>query len=134
MKTEYCPTCGAKNLYDLHRPKFCSSCGSNMSPSEASNSNIISKQTVPVENIDIDDPSGEDIFEVPQISKFQYDLDISSLQSKRTTIGRLAQDKKENPNQEKLGKRSAPKTRAGQDPIAESIKECLPSKEPKEIT
>ena len=134
MKTEYCPSCGAKNLYDLHRPKFCSSCGSNISSSEASISNIISKQKPSVENIDVDDPGGEDIYEVPQIDRLQYEVDISSLKSKRTSIGRLVQEQNENPDQQPLGRRAAPKTREGHDPIAESIKECLPSKEPKEIT
>ena len=134
MKTEYCPTCGAKNLYDLHRPKFCSSCGSNMSPSEASKYNVISEKIASEKNTHIDDPSGEDIYEVPNISRLQYEVDISSLESKRTSIGKLAQEQSENPNQEKLGKRMAPKTRGGNDPIAESIRECLPSKEPKEIT
>ena len=134
MKTEYCPSCGAKNLYDLHRPKFCSSCGCDMSSSEASKFNVISKQTPLVENFSIDDPSGEDIYEVPKIDALQYEVDISSLKSKRTSIGRLAQEKKENPDQQPLGRRAAPKTREGHDPVAKSIKECLPSKESKEIT
>jgi hypothetical protein len=31
--TYYCPSCGGKNIYQLVKPKFCSSCGASMSMS-----------------------------------------------------------------------------------------------------
>lgn len=132
MKTEYCPSCGAKNLFQLQRPQFCSSCGSAMASAVASQKATPIKKSPP--QLEIDDPDGEDIYEVPDISNLQYEIDLSSLRSKRVTLGSLANQRPQEGGQQKLGRRSAPKTRESEDPIAESIRECAPSEDPTDIS
>ena len=72
MSNLYCPSCGAKNFYNLKKPNFCSTCGSSFDSKTL-------KNTAPLENkIDAEelDPDETDVFEVPDL-KSNLDVEIN---------------------------------------------------------
>lgn len=137
MNVEYCPSCGAKNFFEINRPQFCCQCRHEMSKmhSNASNRNIGAVRSNNYSNdFDIDDPDGEDIYEVPNISKLEYSIDLSSMKSKKNSLQSLVNQSNGHQEVERVPRRIPPKTRENADPIAESIKECGPSKGPIDIS
>lgn len=77
MAFSYCPHCGFKNLYSTNQPKFCGNCGESLGSSGKrvfKQTQTAKKQPVKSRNIDIDDPDGSDVYEVPNISKLSYSI------------------------------------------------------------
>ena len=77
MAFTYCPHCGFKNLYSIHQPKFCGSCGESIGSKTnktLKKSFALSSQKSKAKNISIDDPDGSDVYEVPNISKLSYSI------------------------------------------------------------
>ena len=133
MRAEYCQECGHKNLYEVSKPKFCSKCGQPLS-------SFVSRSSAPVQNeveqnFEIDDPDGEDIFHVPDIGKFEYE--ISHDNSKRTTLGQLANSEgAEAPEKLNRSRRITDKSKQSKskwDMAKQTMKECSSNTEPTDI-
>jgi len=79
MLSTYCQHCGSKNEYSSVKPKFCSSCGQMLAGdyNEARNVQPTVNKAPPQRSHQIDDEDGTDIFEVPNISRLEYDIEIS---------------------------------------------------------
>jgi hypothetical protein len=79
MLSTYCQHCGSKNEYSSVKPKFCSSCGQMLAGdyNEAKTTQATVNKTLARKNLQIDDEEGTDIFEVPNISRLEYDIEIS---------------------------------------------------------
>ena len=84
MAFSYCPHCGFKNMYSIQAPKFCGGCGEGLNVLSAAKQ----KQSKPAarlkarrEQIDEEsyDPDGVDIFDVPQISKLSYSIEVDKI-------------------------------------------------------
>lgn len=76
MQTIYCNHCGSKNIYSGEKPKFCSSCGKNLSLGFGEGkSEKISKAKVVRKASTSDDGDSTDIDYVPDISSLDYTLD-----------------------------------------------------------
>jgi|SRR6056300_676176 len=72
MSNLYCPGCGHKNIYNLHIPKFCNSCGSSFQiESQAKVAQKTSTKGNTAAEIDEDE---SDIDYVPEINKLQYEV------------------------------------------------------------
>jgi hypothetical protein len=85
MAFSYCPHCGFKNIYSLQAPNFCGGCGEGLNILSASKSNsttsgrALSKK-VParrssIPEVQVDDPDGTDVYEIPNISKLSYSIE-----------------------------------------------------------
>ena len=86
MAFSYCPHCGFKNMYSLQAPKFCGGCGGglNILSAAKTSSTSTSKSTpirraparrAPTREIEVDDPDGTDVYEIPNITKFSYSIE-----------------------------------------------------------
>lgn len=80
MAFSYCPHCGFKNMYSLQAPKFCGGCGEGLSIlSAAKHKSSVTKKTstrkTRSREIEIDDPDGSDVYEVPHITKLSYSIE-----------------------------------------------------------
>ena len=86
MSFTYCKSCGYKNVYSLQPPNFCASCGEPMAQSTnkvmAKNKNIIKHK--------IDDEEGEDIFEVPNVSRLKYQILNAKSSARKFKLSELA--------------------------------------------
>lgn len=69
----YCTECGAKNIYSLKKPNFCSSCGFAFDFTEA-REEPIKQKTINEEDLE---QEGTDVFEVPNFdsSSLSYEVD-----------------------------------------------------------
>ena len=81
MPSTYCQNCGSKHDYKFEKPNFCTSCGE---PFAGASKEAKKLETNPKENrslgrsIESDfDEDGTEIYEVPQISKLEYEIDIA---------------------------------------------------------
>jgi ribosomal protein L37E len=80
MLSTYCQECGSKNEYRFSKPKFCSNCGHPLSGEERAKP----KQKVPprktqAERIESDfDEEGTEIYEVPDLSRLEYEIESSA--------------------------------------------------------
>jgi hypothetical protein len=88
MAFSYCPHCGFKNMYSLQAPKFCGGCGEGLSllsaskqiktatsvPTTQSKNKRKALRRAPIELED--DPDGLDIYEIPDITKLSYSIQI----------------------------------------------------------
>ena len=80
MLSTYCQECGSKNEYRFSKPKFCSNCGHPLSGEES----VKSKQKVPprkaqAQRIESDlDEEGTEIYEVPDLSRLEYEIESST--------------------------------------------------------
>lgn len=80
MLSTYCQECGSKNEYRFSKPKFCSNCGHPLSGEES----VKPKQKVPprkaqAQRIESDfDEEGTEVYEVPELSQLEYDIEVSS--------------------------------------------------------
>ena len=109
MLSTYCQHCGGKNEYRLTKPKFCSSCGQPLSQSERGIQKPkadLRKHSRAME-MSIDDKDGTDIYEVPNISSLEYEIEVSN---SNFTLGSIMPNQpiQENPIQPKR-KRGRPK-------------------------
>ena len=80
MPFTYCQECGSKNEYTLKKPNFCASCGHPFNPamSKKNEGEEYEKEAIKkVSQADLDD-EGSDIFHVPQLSKLDYEIDMSN--------------------------------------------------------
>lgn len=86
MSFTYCKSCGYKNVYSLQPPNFCASCGVSMAQSAnkamVKNKNIIKHR--------IDDEEGEDIFEVPNVSRLKYQILNAKGSARKFKLSELA--------------------------------------------
>ena len=81
MLSTYCQNCGGKNEYTVTKPKFCSSCGEpltqglvearGITPLKKTYSQVRTTQT------EVHDEDGTDIYEVPDISNLEYEIEVS---------------------------------------------------------
>lgn len=80
MPFTYCQECGSKNEYTIKKPNFCASCGHpiNSSASSQTEGKVYKKEAVKeISQANLDD-EGSDIFHVPQLSKLEYEIDMSN--------------------------------------------------------
>ena len=88
MLSTYCQDCGGKNEYSVVKPNFCSSCGQplagNFGQARTKVKQAIKSQVEDVENYDED---GSDVFEVPDISELEYEIEVSN--ASRFTLGSI---------------------------------------------
>ena len=87
MAFSYCPHCGYKNMYSLQAPKFCGGCGESLSilsaakssPSSPTAGKKLVRRPAPARNrfqeIEVDDPDGTDVYQVPNITKLSYSIE-----------------------------------------------------------
>ena len=79
MLSTYCQECGSKNEYRFDKPKFCSNCGAPLSPNVSRSSKRPEIKRQEPKRIESDfDEEGTEVYEVPDISELQYDLEISN--------------------------------------------------------
>lgn len=82
MLSTYCQSCGGKNEYTVTKPKFCSSCGTPLAQGlvEARGTTPLKKtysQARPIQR-EVHDEDGTDIYEVPDISNLEYEIEVSN--------------------------------------------------------
>ena len=72
----YCPTCGAGTNYSLNKPKFCASCGESFTVSgKTTPRRVISRvEKASTKVPQMIEEEEEELFEVPDVDKLQYDL------------------------------------------------------------
>ena len=104
MLSTYCQECGSKNEYTLQRPKFCGNCGSPLS-SDVKKGLHEKKKAPPkryqarARESEIDE-EGTDIFEVPNVSNFEYEIEYDKPTNR--TLGSLLP---ESPTKPPVGKK-----------------------------
>ena len=79
MLSTYCQHCGSKNEYSTVKPKFCSSCGQMLAgdyneAKTSTQSKPSSFARKPIQQ-EVHDEDGTDVYEVPNISKLEYDVE-----------------------------------------------------------
>jgi len=80
MLSTYCQDCGSKNEYRLTKPKFCSSCGQSFT-SDSTEVRANTKPEPPTKKrlvAEVHDEDGTDIYEVPNISNLEYEIEVSA--------------------------------------------------------
>lgn len=136
MNILYCSKCGSKNLYEINPPNFCCKCGEPLGLSQA-NVGSVKKPRAAV-TADVDDPDGEDVFFVPNISKLEYSID-GNYENEIVNFGDIVQQESANQKEgkgppQKVRRRvvEKPRTRDGGkadvDPIKQSMQDCAPAK------
>lgn len=106
MLSTYCQHCGSKNEYSSVKPKFCSSCGQ-MLAGDFNEARAVTKtvpRKAPVARSENYDEEGTDVYEVPNISKLEYDIEVSN--SSTFTLGSImpkenAQDSASSPKRKR---------------------------------
>lgn len=79
MLSTYCQECGSKNEYRFDKPKFCSSCGAPLSLNVSRSPEGPAVKARESKRIESDfDEEGTEVYEVPDISELQYDIEISN--------------------------------------------------------
>ena len=88
MSFTYCKSCGHKNLYALNPPKFCGECGVELGSVA---SKAIAKKKIQKKDPSqtIDDEDGLDVFEVPSIRNFKFNIKASDIGVRKFKIGEL---------------------------------------------
>lgn len=88
MLSTYCQHCGGKNEYRLTKPKFCSSCGQPLSSDFVqAKSKELEKPSINKKiNVEVHDEDGTDIYEVPDISNLEYEIEVSNSSFKLGSI------------------------------------------------
>lgn len=84
MAFSYCPHCGFKNMYSIQAPKFCGGCGESLnilSAAKQKKSKSAARATTRRAQINEEsyDPDGLDIFDVPEISKLSYSIEVDKI-------------------------------------------------------
>lgn len=82
MLSTYCQHCGSKNEYRFTKPKFCSSCGKALSliNDEVETKTVKSVKKIQTREANLD-TEGTDVYEVPDISSLEYEIDIPNTSS-----------------------------------------------------
>lgn len=110
MLSTYCQHCGSKHEYRTTKPNFCSSCGQPLAGNfeEARATIKPEPPTRKVQHQEIHDEDGTDIYELPDISKLEYDIEVTD--NSGFTLGSILprKEKEEVPSQQKK-KRGRPR-------------------------
>lgn len=82
MLSTYCQNCGQKNEYTTTKPKFCSSCGTPLTQglNEVKGATALKQsytQARPIKK-EVHDEDGTDVYEVPNISNLEYEIEVSN--------------------------------------------------------
>lgn len=109
MLSTYCQNCGQKNEYTVTKPKFCSSCGTPLTQglNEVKGATELKQSYIQARPItkEVHDEDGTDVYEVPDISNLEYEIEISST---NFTLGsimpRESQQKQSEPTKRKRGR------------------------------
>lgn len=136
MNILYCSKCGSKNLYEINPPNFCCKCGEALGVSRANVGSV--ERPRPAVTADVDDPDGEDIFSVPNISRLEYSID-GNYENEIVNFGDIVQQESANQKEGKGPPQKArrrvvekPRTRDGgkgsADPIKQSMQDCASAK------
>lgn len=82
MLSTYCQSCGGKNEYTITKPKFCSSCGTPLEQgiSQTRGATPLKQKSLRAQPIqkEVHDEDGTDIYEVPDISNLEYEIEVSN--------------------------------------------------------
>jgi hypothetical protein len=76
MLSTYCQQCGTKIEYRFAKPNFCNSCGQPLH-GEAIAKDLPTQNQAPPPKPENLDEEGTDIFQVPNISNLEYEIEIS---------------------------------------------------------
>jgi hypothetical protein len=76
MLSTYCQQCGSKNEYRFTKPKFCSNCGESLTGDK--DESLAARKVKPEpKKMETDfDEEGTDVYEVPEISQFEYEIEM----------------------------------------------------------
>ena len=114
MSFIYCPACGAKVEYSMQKPKFCTSCGE---PMDFHSSATAAQDKAPSTG---ETPSGNED-RVPKLKGLDVDLDYSFARSFTfEELSKMPEGDIDRPRPKKL--------KGNEDPIKESMNECLPGR------
>ena len=106
MLSTYCQHCGSKNEYSTVKPKFCSSCGQSLT-GDFSEAKAIDKSKPtfftrkPIQR-EVHDEEGTDVYEVPQISRLEYDIEVERDSS--FSLGSIMPKENHSPTKKKRGR------------------------------
>ena len=114
MNKIFCVSCGFKILYEINKPKFCSSCGTNINSLNASIKTEGQEESNPVE---------VDINKLKASVAVDYETDKTSL---KDLWGSVSSDEAK-AEREKFT-RAAHKGPDGQELLDQTIKDCAPSR------
>lgn len=81
MLNTYCQHCGTKIEYRFQKPNFCTSCGQPLHGEARDQSSIPTQNNatkVTQASMEIHDEDGTDVFEVPRISRLDYEIEVST--------------------------------------------------------
>lgn len=76
MPSTYCQNCGSKHDYKFEKPNFCTNCGSSMNEARSESLKLKSKRAPESQTKSNLDEEGTEIYEVPDISNLEYEIDI----------------------------------------------------------
>ena len=115
MNFEFCIKCGQKQTFLSSRPKFCSSCGSSFNSEPVDSSGETTERGVSLASLDVNKLRSSIRYDV---SKAKVSLD----------------DLWSNPlSNNDIIKRAKPRLSSAQDVLADSMKECAPVRNAKEV-
>ncbi len=123
MITEFCMHCGNKIEYALHKPNFCSSCGSPLN--KESKANVVQEEAP-------QEIEEERVQSFSNISKLEYS--INSQQNKLTfgdLVSQASQDSKEEYVKGEV--RPQAKYNPQEDVIKSTMQQCRSKREPEDI-
>ena len=111
MPSTYCQSCGSKHDYKIDKPNFCTSCGE---PFSGALKGDKQPEATPKRNRSLEsrarsdlDEEGTEIYEVPQISKLEYEIDITPSSFSLGSLFKNVSPQEENPTEKK--KRGRPR-------------------------
>ncbi len=76
MLSTYCQHCGTKVEYRFTKPNFCTSCGQPLHGEAIAKDMPVQNQDPPQKPENLDE-EGSDVFEVPNISNLEYEIEVS---------------------------------------------------------
>lgn len=126
MITEFCMHCGNKIEYALHKPNFCSSCGS---PLNNDSKNNQSKKTEENESSIVEEQSKSNF---SNISQLEYTI---SKDDNKLTFGDLVSQASQDSNEQysKQNVRPNAKYDPNEDVIKSTMQQCRSKREPEDI-
>ncbi len=107
MLSTYCQECGHKNEYVSKRPKFCGNCGNPLSSDvekPAIKRKTIPRKTSESRVVEDHDEDGTDVYEVPKISNFEYEIEYDQSDMKKTLGSFLPQPEAQPQPKKKRGR------------------------------
>lgn len=123
MITEFCMHCGNKIEYALHKPNFCSSCGS---PLNGESKASVTQEQVPEE------PKQEEESNFSNISKLEYSINS---QQNNLTFGDLVSQASQDSKEEYIKNEARPQAKYNpkEDVIKSTMQQCRSKREPEDI-